>query len=132
MSRILGTLTPALLVLAVAGLTLSTPAAAHKSPDHDTDSGPFVTDALLTGDWVVSPGVFVLAKGMKQRRQVRFARWLALLDSDRLAVYQAEGFPVWRHRENYSGSRTEHWTYPDRKITYVFNEDGRLLRRQIF
>jgi hypothetical protein len=74
----------------------------------------------------VSPGIFIAVKGMKERRQVRFARWTEGLDGDRLEVYLAEGFPTHRHFESDLGARTEHWSYPARGLTYVFR-DGILI-----
>ena len=71
----------------------------------------------------VAPGVWVAVKGEKERRQVRFARWLDGLTGDRLAVYEIVGFPTNRHFENYAGDRTEHWIYADLGLLYVFRGD---------
>ena len=71
----------------------------------------------------VAPGVWYAVKGEKERRQVRFARWLDGLTGDRLAVYEIVGFPTNRHFENYAGDRTEHWLYADLGILYVFRGD---------
>lgn len=79
----------------------------------------------------IQPGVFVTVHGPRERRMVRYARWIQLLTGDRLAVFEAEGYPLYRHFELYAGERTEHWTYPEKGITYIF-EDGVLKRTQPF
>lgn len=79
----------------------------------------------------IQPGVFVTVHGPRERRMVRYARWIQLLTGDRLAVFEAEGYPLYRYFELYAGQRTEHWTYPEKGITYVF-EDGVLKRTQPF
>jgi len=79
----------------------------------------------------IQPGVFVTVHGARERRMVRYARWIQLLEGDRLAVFEKEGYPLYRHYELDAGRRTEHWTYPKKKITYVF-EDGRLLGTRPF
>ena len=71
----------------------------------------------------VAPGIYVAVKGAKERRQVRFARWVDGLQGDREAVYEAEGFPTHRHFETQAGDRTEHWVYPERGLVYVFRGD---------
>jgi len=71
----------------------------------------------------MAPGVFQAVRGEKERRQVRFARWLDGLSGDRLAVYDAIGFPTNRHFENYGGDRTEHWLYADLGALYIFRDD---------
>lgn len=71
----------------------------------------------------VEPGVFVAVKGERERRQVRFARLIQSLSGDRLAVYEKEGFPTFRHREREAGIRTIHWTYAEKGVTYVFRDD---------
>lgn len=79
----------------------------------------------------IQPGVFVTVHGPRERRMVRYARWIQLLTGDRLAVFEKEGYPLYRHFELYAGQRTEHWTYPEKGITYIF-EDGVLKRTQPF
>ena len=71
----------------------------------------------------MAPGVFQAVRGEKERRQVRFARWLDGLSGDRLAVYEAVGFPTNRHFENYAGDRTEYWLYADLGLSYIFQDD---------
>lgn len=80
----------------------------------------------------ILPDVYVKMKGKRARRMARFARWNQGLDGDRLSVYSYEGYPYYRHYENDGGVRTEHWTYRERGITYVFSEDGFLLETRIF
>ena len=81
----------------------------------------------LTKHYVeVAPGERVAVHGAKERRQVRFARWVDSLSGDRLAVYQAEGFPRHRLLSNTGGVRTETWRYPDGGRLYVFR-DGTLI-----
>ena len=71
----------------------------------------------------MAPGVFQAVRGEKERRQVRFARWLDGLSGDRLFVYNSVGFPTNRHFENYAGDRTEHWLYADLGALYIFRDD---------
>jgi hypothetical protein len=75
--------------------------------------------------------VYVPVHGEKARRQVRMAYWYLLLDGDRRAVYDEEGFPYNRVFVNWSGEVTEEWTYPQRHITYVFKGDD-LINTRIF
>lgn len=77
------------------------------------------------------PGVIVAVTGSRERRLVRYARWIQLLAGDRLSVYEEEGYPSYRHYELDAGRKTEHWTYPEKGITYVF-EDGNLLGTKLF
>ena len=70
-------------------------------------------------------------KGQRERRQVRAARWRQSLSGDRLEVYDQEGFPVYRHYESYAGIRSEHWTYRENRVTYVFKA-GELIQTRPF
>ncbi len=70
-------------------------------------------------------------KGEQERKQVRYARWRLLLDGDRRAVYDKEGWPTYKTREDFAGSVTERWTYPEQHRTYVFEGD-RLVRTELF
>ena len=70
----------------------------------------------------MAPGVAQAVRGEKERRQVRFARWLDGLSGDRLFVYSSVGFPTNRHFENYAGDRTEHWLYADLGALYIFRD----------
>lgn len=79
----------------------------------------------------VAPGIYVRVKGPNERRRVRYALWTQGLSGDRREVYQGEGFPPFRHYENFAGDRTEHWSYPGSHTTYVFR-DGSLVRTEIF
>ena len=71
----------------------------------------------------MAPGVVQAVRGEKERRQVRFARWLDGLSGDRLFVYNSVGFPTNRHFENYAGDRTEQWLYADLGALYIFRDD---------
>jgi hypothetical protein len=84
-----------------------------------------VDDVKLTKR-VVQVVVKVPVKGKQERKQVRYARWHLLVDGDQRQVYEKEGWPTYRHREDYAGVVTERWTYADRHITYVF-EGNRLV-----
>jgi hypothetical protein len=75
--------------------------------------------------------VYVPVHGKKARRQVRMAYWYLLLDGDRRAVYDEEGFPYNRVFVNWSGDVTEEWSYPERRITYVFKGDD-LIHTRIY
>lgn len=80
----------------------------------------------------VMPDVYVRVKGKRGRRMARFARWNQGLDGDRLLVYMTEGYPYYRHYLNDAGVRTEHWSYRERGVSYIFSRDGRLLETRIF
>ena len=71
----------------------------------------------------VSPGVFIAVKGKRERRQIRHARLRKGYAGDRATIYGREGFPTFRHRENDGGIRTEHWTYLQGQVTYIFSGD---------
>lgn len=75
--------------------------------------------------------VYVPVHGKKARRQVRMAYWYLLLDGDRRDVYDEEGFPMNRIFVNWSGQIREEWTYPERRITYIFDGDD-LVGTRIF
>jgi hypothetical protein len=121
--------TAALLVApALAGLFVSHPAQSSVLPQIEA-ARQYAAQAGLSTLPVskhyveVAPGVFQAVRGEKERRQVRFARWLDGLSGDRRAVYDAVGFPTNRHFENYAGDRTEHWLYADLGVLYVFRDD---------
>lgn len=71
----------------------------------------------------VEPGDYVAVRGSRERRQVRFARLIEGLDGDRLEVFQREGFPTFRHQENFGGEVTTHWSYLKSGVTYIFRGD---------
>jgi hypothetical protein len=79
----------------------------------------------------IQPGIFVAVKGSRDRRLVRYARWVQLLDGDRLAVYEEEGYPVYRHYVREMGTRTEIWNYREKGISYVFR-DGNLIETRLY
>lgn len=80
--------------------------------------------AVLGSAYVeVKPGVFILVHGAGGRAYARYARLISRLEGDRLITYQMLGFPPYRHRENQQDIVTEHWTYPERGITYIFCGD---------
>jgi len=79
----------------------------------------------------VAPGVYQAVKGERERRQIRFARWKAMLDGDRARIYETHGHPVFRHQELTAGILREFWTYPEQRWTYVF-EGGRLVDTRRF
>ena len=114
---------------ALAGLLLhSTPAGASLLPQID-QARQYAAQAGLSALPIskhyveMAPGVVQAVRGEKERRQVRFARWLDGLSGDRRAVYDAVGFPTNRHFEDYAGDRTEHWLYADLGVLYIFRED---------
>jgi hypothetical protein len=74
----------------------------------------------------IAPGEFRAVKGIKERREVRHARWAALLEGDRARVLEEEGYPAYRYRETAMGQSAEYWIYPGRGIVYVFR-DGALV-----
>jgi Ni/Co efflux regulator RcnB len=80
----------------------------------------------------IMPGVYVHLKGKRARRMARFARWNQGLDGDRLEVYRTVGYPYYRHYELNGYERTEHWSYREKGITYVFSSEGRLLETRIY
>jgi hypothetical protein len=80
----------------------------------------------------IMPGVYVKVKGKRGRRMARFARWNQGLDGDRLRVYTEVGYPYYRHYENDGGVRTEHWSYREKGITFVFSREGDLIEARIF
>jgi len=80
----------------------------------------------------IMPGVYARMKGKRARRMVRFARWNQGLDGDRLEVYKTVGYPYYRHYELNGSDRTEHWSYREQGITYVFSSEGGLLETRIF
>ncbi len=90
-----------------------------------------VPGGAAPGQYVeVLPGVYTWIRGNDCGcRALRIARWIDSLRGDRRAVYESDGFPVFRHLEDSLGEVTEYWTYPDRHLTYVFEGD-RLIRTQ--
>jgi hypothetical protein len=95
------------------------------------ESGTVDRDDVTLTKRVVEVAVKVSVRGPKERKQVRYARWRLLLEGDQRTVFQSEGWPTYRLREDYAGSATELWTYADRKITYVF-QGNRLVKTQLF
>lgn len=71
----------------------------------------------------VTPGVFLLVRGAHGRAYARYARLIEGLEGDRRTTYEMYGFPPFRHRENEQDIVTEHWSYPERDITFVFCGD---------
>ena len=89
-----------------------------------TQAGVWAVSPQLSRRLVqVSPGVYVAVKGKHERRHVRVARWIEGLSGDRRATYASAGFPVYRYRELAENHLFEYWTYPDRRLTYVFEGD---------
>ena len=80
---------------------------------------------------LIEEQVLMAVKGKRERRQVRAARWRRSLTGDRLEVYLREGFPLYRHFESDSGVRTEHWTYRQKGVSYVFKA-GELIQPRPF
>jgi hypothetical protein len=68
----------------------------------------------------VDDGVWVAVKGMRERRQVRFARLVESWSPDQQKVAHKHGWPESRYREDYAGRIVEIWTYPDADKEYVF------------
>jgi len=90
------------------------------------ESGDVDIDDVHMSTRRVQYSVTIPVEGKKERKQVRYARLKLLLAGDQLHVYQSEGWPTHRHREDYAGVITELWTYDARHITYIF-ADGRLI-----
>lgn len=84
------------------------------------DAGVVDVDDVKLTKRVVEVVVKVPIKGKQERKQVRYARWYLQLDGDQRQVYEREGWPTYRHREDYAGVVTERWSYADAHITYVF------------
>jgi hypothetical protein len=112
-------------VLAVGGAAV--PAAASVLPAVDAAGKAGTT---LGKHYVeVSPGVWVVVKGERERRQVRFARLVAFWSPDQKMVAENKGFPHHRWR-NLEGDRlTETWFYPETNKQFVFDSGGRLLTK---
>jgi hypothetical protein len=112
----------------IGGLLISAPARASLLPQiqeaRALQEQQGAWTRTLTKHYVeVKPGVKVAVRGARERRQVRFARWVESLTGDRLAVFEAAGFPLYRHRETAGGDRTELWTYPEEGRVYVFRDE---------
>jgi hypothetical protein len=116
-------------VLVVSAMTvLSAPARASLLPQIEAarqlGTQAHLTSLPVTKHYVeVAPGVYVAVKGEKERRQVRFARWVDGLRGDRQAVYETEGFPTHHFYETAAGDRTEQWVYTERGLVFVFRGD---------
>jgi hypothetical protein len=54
------------------------------------------------------------------------------LEKDKLRIYQEYGFPIHRLRVTGYGRRTEHWTYYEHGLEFVFDEDSRLIKTNRF
>ena len=67
--------------------------------------------------------------GKKARKQARRAALAATFGGERRRVVEQYGFPRYRHRESGFDQVTEHWTYPEQHLTYVFCRDT-LLRTE--
>jgi len=123
--------------LAVAASLLVAPAASPQSILDQLEElyaaieGDPTADLSLNKNFVEAT-VFIPVHGAKGRKQVRRALWLLLLGEDRLRVYEQEGFPRHRYRENYAGHTRELWNYPDSRTTYIFNESGNLIDTRIY
>lgn len=87
------------------------------------ESDDVVVEELTMTTRLVRYTVSIPVDSAKERKQVRYARLLLLLDGDRLHVYRTEGWPTARRRVDFAGSVTEHWIYDDKHITYVFQGD---------
>jgi hypothetical protein len=93
----------------------------QKAETLQEEAGAALNTPALREHYVeVDPGVFVAVKGARERRQVRFARLISMFEGARREVYERKGFPTFRHFERVGGARTEHWSYPDDHVTYVF------------
>lgn len=71
----------------------------------------------------VEPGVYLAVRGKRERRQVRHARWVEMLEGDRKSVFNKLGAPTHRFYETTAGIRTETWIYPRHHVKFVFRGD---------
>jgi hypothetical protein len=80
----------------------------------------------------VDDGVWVAVKGMRERRQVRFARLVRMWSKDQQKVALKQGWPSFRWREDYAGRVSEVWSYPEADREFVFDvETGRLMDKRV-
>lgn len=80
-----------------------------------------------TATEAVTPG-----KGMKGRKYLRHTYYVQNLRNDKLAVYEEYGYPVHRLREYGYGRVTEHWTYHELGLEFVFDDDSNLVETNAF
>jgi hypothetical protein len=73
-----------------------------------------------------------LGKGQKGRRYLRHTYYVENLQSDKLAVYEEYGYPRHRLRENAYGRVTEHWTYNEYGLEFVFDQNSVLVETKTF
>lgn len=78
----------------------------------------------------VGDNVWVAVKGRRERRQVRYSRLWSVWSADQRRTAVELGFPVNRLLEIGAGRETETWSYPERRLRIVFDDEGRLLARQ--
>jgi hypothetical protein len=80
----------------------------------------------------IDKGVWIAVKGMRERRQVRFARLVQMWSKDQQKVALKQGWPNFRWREDYAGHVTEVWSYPEVDKEYVFDvETGALIDKRV-
>lgn len=73
------------------------------------------------------PGVAVTGK--RFRKNVRHLRLASLYEGDMRAVYAEFGYTPHRLRFYMAARQTEQWTYYDKGLRFVFDEDGNLIDR---
>ena len=131
--RRLAALPPVLVVLAFsvpAVLAFSVPARASVLPQIEAVSS---TNAGFVSKHYISDGkVLYAVRGMKERRQVRFANALRAFSADKQKVYGEQGWPHSRYRIDDGGRITEVWAYYDTDRAFVFDASGRLLESRWF
>ena len=71
-------------------------------------------------------------RGKKGRKYLRRLSLAENLQNDKRSIYDEYGFPVHRHREYAYGRIREHWTYYERGLEFVFDEDSNLLQTNRF
>ena len=114
-------------------LTLSlTPLASANSVLPAIDSAKTQGGAVMKHYVEIDEGVWIAVKGMRERRQVRFARLVQMWSKDQKKVALKQGWPNFRWREDYAGHQTEIWSYPEADKEYVFDvETGLLIDKRV-
>jgi hypothetical protein len=125
---------PALALLGLAGILVAAPVQASLLEQieaalalQEATDGQY---GAITKRYIeIEPGVRQAVRGERERRQVKFFRWVAGLSQDRRAVYDELGYPTERYRERDGERVTEYWRYESVHMTYVFQGDT-LLRTE--
>ena len=125
---------PVLALLGLAGILVAAPVQASLLEQIETALAlQEATDGqygAITKHYIeIAPGVRQAVRGEKERRQVKFFRWVAGLSVDRRAVYDELGYPTERYRERDGDRLTETWRYESTHMSYIFEGDT-LLRTE--